>query len=582
MAKILLWNSLTTRRRSASDTFFDNGLGRLKAHLESRGHEVILEDWATDSFYSDLAIPLFARPLRALYKLLLSRKGEKLPSALTKLLGAGTVGLQEIQSFVQKRRLKSRLKRLARRITQERIPVVGMKLWYGEAFSFAKNLGDLLQEIAPEALVIVGGYHATLYEEDVLRFGPFDIALRGEGEYATSEILSIVDRMAGRPKKEVLEEIAAKRIENTLWRNGAGIATAPKRPVMIEQKAIPSYGEAPGKVRIHVIVESVGCPWGKCNFCVHPHFYDRYIPRPITQILDEMKSMVNQGIGMFRFAGSDTPPAFGARIGQAILDAGLKVIYGMGSRAVPNCSDPLIYQKTVEHYETMLQSGLRSVFMGAETGHDRINNEVLNKGITREDLIATSLAIREAERRVDQKLDLALAFIYPVPLVVGVTQDEVFNRNLELIAEFMPDSVIATPPGPFKHSRWWNEKERFGFEFDKRIISSFMEYEYVLYKPPNMWPKLNVGLQGQNFLQLLNECLRFRKAVERMNIPTDLSDEHFLMLRSAGFKGRDGAQRFKEETLLDIVSCDYRGLKGISEKINIATKRLAEASYQDL
>jgi len=577
MAKILLWNSLATRRRSASDTFFDNGLGRLKAYLESEGHKVILEDWATDSFYSDLAVPLVARPLRALYKLLLSHHGWELPPALIKLLGAGTVGFQEIQSIVQRRRMESNLQYLVRNIPQKRFQVIGMKLWYGEAFSWAKKLAGILKEIIPELLVVAGGYHVTLYEEDVLRFGPFDLAVRGEGEYALSEILSIVDRMAGRPKREILEEIAAQRIENTLWRNGESISLAPKRGVMLKQKAIPYYGEGPGKVRIHVIVESVGCAWGKCNFCVHPHFNNRYAPRAIEELVGEMKAMVDQGIGIFRFAGSDTPPAFGARIGQAILDAGLQVIYGMGSRAVPNCSDTKIYQKTVEHYEIMLRSGLRSVFMGGETGHDRINKEVMNKGITREDLVATSLAIREAERRVGQKIDLVLALIYPVPLVEGVTQDDVFDKNLELVAEFKPDSLIATPPGPFKHSRWYTERERFGFEFDESIIPSAMEYEYVLYKPPNMWPKLNIGLQGQSFVQLLNECLRFRKAVEKMNIPTDLSDEHFLMLRSAGFNGQDGAQRFKEETLLDIVSCDYRRLTGISKKINTETRRLTEA-----
>jgi radical SAM superfamily enzyme YgiQ (UPF0313 family) len=577
MAKILLWNSLTARRRSASDTFFDNGLGRLKAHLESQGHEVILEDWATDSFYSDIAIPLIARPLRVLYKLLLSHKGEDLPSILTKLLGAATVGLQELQSFVQRRRMKSLLKHLALRIAEQRIPVVGMKLWYGEAFSFAKTLAELLQKITPEVLIVAGGYHVTLYEEDVLRFSPFDIAVRGEGEYPLSEILSIVDLMAGGTKKEILGEIAARQIANTLWRNRAEIVVAPKRRITVEKKAIPSYGEAPGKVRIHVIVESTGCPWGRCNFCVHPHFYNQYVPRSVEGLIGEMKAMVDQGIGMFRFAGSDTPPAFGARIGQAILDAGLKVIYGMGSRAVPNCSNPGAYQKTVGHYETMLRSGLRSVFMGGETGHDRINKEVMNKGITYEDLVATSLAIREAEKRVGQKIDLVLALIYPVPLVDGIARDDVFQKNLELIAEFKPDSVIASPPGPLKHTRWYAEKERFGFEFDKDIISSFMEYEYVLYKPPNMWPKLNIGLQGQGFVQVLDECLRFRKTIERMNIPTDLSDEHFLMLRSAGFNGVDGAQRFREETLLDIVSCDYRRLMGISKEINTATRRLVEA-----
>jgi pyruvate-formate lyase-activating enzyme len=444
MGKILLWNSVATRRRSAGDTFLDNGLGRLKAYLESRGHEVILEDWATNSFYSNLALPLVARPLRALYKLLLFPRGNDLPAALAKLIGAFTVGIQEIQAFAQRRRVKSRLKHLARRVARQKIPVVGIKLWYGEAFLWAKYLVKLLQEAAPEAITIAGGYHATLYEEDILRFSPFDVAVRGEGEYALFEILSIMDRMTGRRKKEMLEEIASKHVENTLWRNGGNIGVAPKRPVMHIEKVIPSYGEVPGKIRIHVIVESVGCAWGKCNFCVHPHFYNRYFARPIEELVDEMRAMVGRGIGMFQFAGSDTPPAFGAKIGQAILDAGLQVIYGMRSRAVSNCSDPVIYQRTVGQYETMLQSGLRSVFMGGETGHDRINQEVMNKGVSYKDLVSTSKAIREAERRAGQKLDLTLAFIFPVPLVEGVTQDEVFQKNLELITEFSPDSVIAT------------------------------------------------------------------------------------------------------------------------------------------
>lgn len=74
MANILLWNSLATRRRSASDTFFDNGLGVLRAHLEGEGHRVWLEDWATDRFYEALAVPVLARPLRRLYPLLLARR----------------------------------------------------------------------------------------------------------------------------------------------------------------------------------------------------------------------------------------------------------------------------------------------------------------------------------------------------------------------------------------------------------------------------------------------------------------------------------------------------------------------------
>jgi hypothetical protein len=91
-----------------------------------------------------------------------------------------------------------------------------------------------------------------------------------------------------------------------------------------------------------------------------------------------------------------------------------------------------------------------------------------------------------------------------------------------------------------------------------------------------MLPKFNISLQGKSFAQILNDCLRFRKVVEKMNIPTDLSDEHFLMLRSAGFNGAEGAQRFKKETLLDIVSCDYRQLTEISKKMSVASQKIAE------
>ncbi|WP_025322404.1 B12-binding domain-containing radical SAM protein [Deferrisoma camini] len=579
MARILLWNSLTTRRRSASDTFFDNGLGVLAAHLEARGHSVWLEDWATDEFFADLTLKPVARLLRPAYGLLLGARRDGPPPVWVKVLGGATMGLQEVQSALQRRAMEARLRDLAWRVVEEGVPIVGVKLWYGEAFGWARRFAELVRERDPEVVLIAGGYHATLYEEEVLRRSPFDLAVRGEGEFALTKILDLIDAMPGAGREAVLEAVASRRFENVLWREPDGtIRKGRKRPVKIVKKAVPRYGDRPGKVRIHVLLESLGCPWGKCHFCVHPHFYKKYAPRPVEDVIAEMQAMVAQGIGIFRFAGSDTPPAFGARIAEGILDAGLQVVYGMGSRAVRNAARPEVFERTVRQYEVMLRSGLRAVFIGGETGHDRINDQVMNKGVTRSELVATARAIREAEARTGIHIDVSLALIYPTPLVEGVTDQEVFEANLELLREFQPDSVMVTPPGPFKHSRWYTEKERFGFEFEESVIPSAMEYEYVLYKPPSLWPRLDIGLQGRSFVRLLEECGRFRKAVEAMGIPTDISDEHFLMLRAAGYEGRDGAEEFKRETLLDIVSCDYRTLLGISRRINAESRRLATAS----
>ena len=45
------------------------------------------------------------------------------------------------------------------------------------------------------------------------------------------------------------------------------------------------------------------------------------------------------------------------------------------------------------------------------------------------------------------------------------------------------------------------------------------------------------------------------------------------MLRAAGYQGREGAEAFKRETLLDIISCDYATLQGITTRINAYTSQ---------
>ena len=75
-----------------------------------------------------------------------------------------------------------------------------------------------------------------------------------------------------------------------------------------------------------------------------------------------------------------------------------------------------------------IRSGLRAVFIGGETGHDRINERVMNKGLTREDLVWTIRALREAGARENQLVDIALAMIYPTPRIDGVSMRTCWPR----------------------------------------------------------------------------------------------------------------------------------------------------------
>ena len=270
MAKILLWNSIARRRRSISDTFYDNGLGTLRAYLEEHGHTVKMVDWARDDFFSRLSPGILTGPLRLIYQIIFSLPGE----GGKKILGALTLPLQSLLSFIQDRRLKRHLLKLIVRIKTEEIKIAGVKLWYGEAFTYARYFIEELKRQAPDVLTVCGGYHTTLYEERLFKRSSFDFGITCEGEQPLAALLNIAGRYETIwDKTAAIESItdSARRgeIDNLIYRDGDQVAkTARKNLKVLSSKTIPKYSMDKNKVRIHVMVESLGCDWGKCNFPV--------------------------------------------------------------------------------------------------------------------------------------------------------------------------------------------------------------------------------------------------------------------------------------------------------------------------
>lgn len=576
MAEIWLWNSLTTRRRAATDTVKEVGLNIIKTYLEKHKHQAKVIDWVGPVFYQSLSPQFLVKWNRFILKQLFKgvKRGKK-----SVVLGGLFLFIQSILSNIQNKRMQCKLEALVKEIISSQVKNFGIKVWYGEAFSWSKKLVRMLKERAPDILTIAGGYHATLYEEDILKYSDFDLGVVCEGEFALKEILDIADEFkTSWNKAEILSRIIEKaennEIENLIYRKDGQIKRTGRYDYTKTEKTIPDY-EEDHKIKLHVVIESLGCDWAKCNFCVHPYFYQRYFMRPIEGIIAELEAMTKKGIGLFRFAGSDTPPFFGAKIAQGILDKGLKIEYSVGSRGIRGAKNAETYARLVESYSLMIKSGLRAVFMGGECGNEFINNEVMNKGVSYEDLIWSTKALREAEKNCGQKVDLSLALIYPVPLLNKVSLKEVFADNLRLIKAISPDSVMVTPPGPFKNTQWNLRKEEFGFSFSDDIIPRAMEYEYVLYKPTRLWPEFGISLEGRPFKKVLEECSTLRKEIEeKLSIPTDLTDEEFILARAAGYQGKEGALKFKEESLLDIISCDYTFINSTSKKLNAYSSSL--------
>ncbi len=575
---------MARRRRSASDTFEENGIQIIKSYLSNHKHEVRVVDWATDEGFQSLSPGM----LRKLNRFIIEKMMDQTVSRFTKgLLAATCTIIQGILSGIQWLGMAIKLRRLAVETSKKQLRFFGIKVWYGEAFYWSKYLTGQIKRVNPECIVIGGGYHASLYEEDILNYSNFDLAVISRGKEVLLSILNLAQEMMQHgvkpSKNELLRRIQTEALSSNLpgvlYRNGHIIEKA-KGNLNLEiessQAAIPQYDKNNGKTKVHILLDSLGCPWGKCNFCVHNQFTPSYQAFEIEAILNEIKLIMKQGIALFRFTGSDTTYTHGKALAEGIISRGYKIEYSMGARAVRNCSAENSYKSVVEAYTMMIKAGLRAVFIGGECGNDAVNHDIMNKGVRSEDLISTIKAIREASSLAQTSIAISLALIYPTPLLDGVTNDEVLADNLSLLKATLPDSAVISPPGPFKKSKWYEEKERFGFELSDSIIQTFMEYEYVLYKPLTMWPEIGIFLNGKGFKEVLAESNRFQTIVEKeLGIPCNLCDEHFMMMRAAGIQTKEEVKRFKKESLLSIVSADGAYLQQICRKVNEHSNSLA-------
>lgn len=576
MAKILLWNSMASRKRSPTDGFLENGLTTLKSFLEKNGHQAEIVDWQKNEFYRKLCPSplLFLNRKSTEFIFFLGKKSRMLAKIYFPVFAL----IQEAVSYFQKTRMEKNLKELADSVISSGIKVFGVKVWYGEAFEYSDWLARYIKEKDPSIITIAGGFHVTLYEKDFLNNSSFDLGVVSDGEIPLKIILDIIDKNANKEGiiNGILEAVKKGELKNVVYRDKGGINLTERYCPNMKGKSIPKYdkGTLDGKLKIHIIMDAAGCPWGKCNFCTHFHFYPGYYKRPVEEILEEIEIMLGQDIGLFKFAGSETPPDFGREIAEEIIKRGLKMKYSIGCRAMHNIgSSGKVYDLAVDNFKTMMKAGLIAVFMGGECANDEINRDVMNKEATKSDIINTVKAIRSAGGAY-----ISLALIYPSPLSGSVTLKDIFNENIELVKAIMPDSVIISPPTPFKNTKWHQDK-RFGFNIPKDFIDVIMKYEYVLYKPPALWPSFSdVSLNNMDFKKVLSECENLRKAVENLGIPTDLTDEYFLMIKGAGYEAKEGLNKFKKETLLDLVSCDYKNIERMTNMANKYSKDLANSN----
>ncbi|MCQ9207528.1 MAG: B12-binding domain-containing radical SAM protein [Omnitrophica bacterium] len=164
-------------------------------------------------------------------------------------------------------------------------------------FKNAVKWGTLSKKIK-NIPVVLGGIHATIAPEEVIKEGPIDIIVIGEGELTVVELFNCLSQ--GSAGLEAIKGIWFKR--------GNKIVSNERRPMIEDLDSLPfpdrtllkkPYKFIPPdatKLPIASIITSRGCP-GSCTFCCTKHIFSkRFRARSAHNISLEVKALVAEGI----------------------------------------------------------------------------------------------------------------------------------------------------------------------------------------------------------------------------------------------------------------------------------------------
>jgi anaerobic magnesium-protoporphyrin IX monomethyl ester cyclase len=344
---------------------------------------------------------------------------------------------------------------LARAIEREKPDVVVL---YDDSFNwFTKMCLSRMREAANAMLgearargipAVVAGHDAADDPEAYLRAGA-SFVIVGEGEVTLCELLGCFDR---------------KRGDLPAWRDAAtsipGLAfhhhgllrrTSPRKLLQdLDMLPLPAWDlvdmdryrafwkRRHGYFSLNVVTTR-GCPY-RCNWCAKPVYGNTYHTRSPEQVVEELRLLRDRYAPDHIWFCDDILGLKGRWLmawSESMVEAGLKTPFLCQTRA-----DLM----TDENVEALARAGAAEVWLGAESGSQRIL-DAMEKGIS---VDQTREAVRRLRGR-GVRVALFLQFGY-----TGEHWSEV-QATRSMVRELMPDDIGISVSYPLPGTRYYEE-----------------------------------------------------------------------------------------------------------------------------
>jgi len=188
------------------------------------------------------------------------------------------------------------------------------------------------------------------------------------------------------------------------------------------------------------LVTTRGCPY-KCNWCAKPIYGQRYnshSPQRIVQSIQALKELVDFDHIWFSDDIFGLKPGWVRTFNQLLGDSGLKIRYKVQSRA-----DLLLEEDTVEW---LAQSGLETVWIGAESGSQKIL-DAMDKGTKVAQIGKARALLKQHQIRVG----FFLQFGY-----LGETRHDI-QQTIDMVLDLMPEEIGISVSYPLPGTKFYDK-----------------------------------------------------------------------------------------------------------------------------
>ncbi|MBM4429214.1 MAG: radical SAM protein [Chloroflexi bacterium] len=300
--------------------------------------------------------------------------------------------------------------------------------------------------------IIIGGPHATVYPERVLRESPvIDYVVRGEGEETFRELVEALDGNSRVPSATLGRRFPdLGRINGLSYRLRGEVVSNPDRVLIGDLDALPfparhlfdlqRYGlRTPSGQPMVTILSSRGCPYN-CGYCFKGIVGRTYRQRSPGNIIAELRQVMDQyRIRNFYFI--DDLFTLDVRRLQAITDQLINEKLDIRWQCLGR-----VDRVTAEILQKMYAAGCRRIHFGIESGNQQVLDRI-SKGIR---LQQVRQAVRWAQ---DAGISVKGYFMLGLP---GDTE-ETMQQTIDLAAELNMEETMFSLTTPFPGTRLWDE-----------------------------------------------------------------------------------------------------------------------------